>query len=333
MRSCMGICLALLCVALGGYCGQMSSHVYTALQAKDGLTGAAAAVVTAREDAYLAGAQGPDVVGVVMPGLDKLSGWNSAGTESHYHPKKAELALNLLEAAGTDPAARAYAIGWISHYVNDIHVHELVNRYGGYYAVDETQHKVLEQLETKHVLVAHADVVTKARAEQNYAALGDTFAAFIINAYRATFPENALYKIENTNYFCRRFNEAAGYCTDAHKVFYATATTKAKNGNHGWGMATLKFPNMPTFDDYELMLRGMEITDVKPGKDRLTAVVKMHDTKCYGRFLADWEMAANAAIARTRAVYGLISAYLDATDPAVRAAARAVAGGHSRAES
>lgn len=322
--------LIVLCLTLSGLparCGQMSSHVFTAIRSKGSLTGSAAKCVTDNEPFYLAGAQGPDIVGVVMPGLDSLSAFNSVGEETHYSEKKAELAMNILDGARNDKE-RAFAIGWISHYINDINVHALVNDYGGYYKKDPDHHKVLEQIETKHAMAAHPDIVTKERSEQDMATLGATFGEFIFDAYHTTYPDNDLYTndqwfIKNRPYFCDRFIEAAGWCTDASKQFYDTHIKKDKKGVHSWAWSTLKFPNMPSYDDYDAYFNALETGDVEVGKEKLVVPVKVNANKLYGRFLADWELAADAAVEQTKKTYALLSAYLDETDAAKKADLRA----------
>lgn len=297
------------------HAGQMSSHVYTALRSKAFLSGSAQKIVEGNTALYLAGAQGPDVTGVVMNALDGYSLANSVGKETHYDPLKAHLALNIYDAARND-AERAYAIGWISHYINDIYVHAVVNEYGGYYAVADQHHKELEQLETRYVLDAHKDLVTATHVHQDYGANGPKFAEFIFSGFKQTFPQTDAYAKGDPAYFCARFNEAGGYCTTAHKIFYTTATTEAKQGKHGYAKETWKFPNMPSFDDFDSFMNAIEIVDVKPGKDKITAKVVIHDDKGYGRFLADWEFATSEAVDYARNTYALLSAYVDANESA-----------------
>jgi hypothetical protein len=303
--------------------GQMSSHVFTAIRSKASLSGTALKIVEANPAAYLAGAQGPDVTGVVMNALDSLSFWSSVGKETHYDPLKAHLALNIYDAARND-AERAYAIGWISHYINDIHIHAIINEYGGYYAVADHHHKELEQLETRYVLDAHKDLVTATQVKQDYGANGPAFAEFIFNGFKQTFPQTDVYAKGDPAYFCKRFNEAAGYCTTAHKIFYATAITKSKQGKHGYAKETWKFPDMPSFDDFDAFMNAVDIVNVKANKDKLTAKIVIHDDKGYGRFLADWEVAAEQAVDYARNTYALLSAYVAAPDSAKKDARRAL---------
>jgi len=330
MRRIVLSCLVLLCGA--AWAGQMSSHDYTAMQARDSLTGAALAAVKGNEDAYLSGAQGPDTTGVVQYELDTrpASLHRSVGNETHYDPHKAELALNILDAAGKDPARVAYAIGWISHYINDIHVHEVVNNYGGYYKFYARQHKVLEQLESKYVMCEHADIENFTRSHVHYDKLGARFADFIFDAYHTTYPKNPLYDLKAAGwtdaadkraYFCSRFNEASSWSYSAHDDFYRAATYKDAGGKHRLSGGYV-FPDMPSFDDYDHILNAIEITDVKPGKDKLVCTVKVHDDRMYGRFIVDWQAAADKAVAETKAIYPLISDYLAATNAAAKAALR-----------
>jgi hypothetical protein len=303
--------------------GQMSSHVYTALRSKAFLTGAAQQIVEANLPAYLAGAQGPDVTGVVMNALDSYSRKSSAGKETHYDPLKHHLAINLYDGARND-AERAYAIGWISHYINDIFIHAVINDYGGYYAVADVHHKELEQLETRYVLDVHKDLVTTTQVNQDYGAYSPTFAEFIFNGFKQTFPQTDVYANGDPAYFGDRFIEAGTYCTTAHKIFYATATIEKKKGKHGYAKETWKFPDMPTFDDYEAFTNALEIVNVKATKDKLTAKLIVHDNKGYGRFLADWEIAAEQAVDYARNTYALLSAYVAAPQNAKRDARKAL---------
>lgn len=320
------------CLSMG-YCGQMSSHIYTAIKSKDLLSGAAAKCLVDNEAEYLAGAQGPDIVGVVMPALDSASFFTSVCGETHYDPKKNELAVNILDAARSDKE-RAFAIGWITHYFNDINVHPVVNAFGGYYKIEPYHHKEMEQLETKHVIVAHPNIVTKERSELDFKKIlgvvgsNPTFGEFIFDAYHTTFPDNELYKndqllIENRGYFCDRMLEAAGYCADASKQFYDTATKKDKEGKHSWALATIKFPDMPSFEAYDNFFKVMEVIKQEPDKDKLDLTIQINDTKLYGRFIADWELAADKSVSDARSALATLSRYMSETDAAKKAEIRA----------
>ena len=175
------------------HAGQIGCHIYTALRMKDHLSGNCRVIVDTYPDAYLAGAQGPDITGVVQHGLGRKSTMpvTTIGEESHYD-KTGRLALNILFAAKKD-AEIAFALGWMTHFLSDRHVHPVVNRYGGFYQVDEARHKALEQLESKHVYVAKSAILTKAVAIRCPHDLGHPFAMFILQGYHWTFPGNNLY--------------------------------------------------------------------------------------------------------------------------------------------
>ena len=138
--------------------GQMAGHIYTAVESIRYLNGNAKKIVESNLDAYLSGAQGPDICGVVMPKLNMLSYFNAIGEETHYSDKKAKLAIFLLSCARNDKE-RAYALGWISHYLNDVQVHSVVNKYGGFYEKFSAHHKELEMLETKRVLTKYSSII------------------------------------------------------------------------------------------------------------------------------------------------------------------------------
>lgn len=299
--------------------GQMSSHIYTAIRSQQYLSGSAATCVKKFEPEYLAGAQGPDTSGVVMHALDTV--WSSVGEETHYDALKAELALNILDAA-SDMREKAYAVGWISHYINDIYVHAVVNEWGGYYKVAPYHHKEMEQLETMHAINAHGDIVTEKRSVIDYDSMGDNIPFLLFGAYHKTWPKNSLYDPGRKDYFLKRYNEAAGWSTSASKAFYNTATNKDKKGKHDWELATVKFPNMPSFEDYEHFQSAIEIKDVKPGKDKLIATIRINDSKLYGRFLVDWEKAADKAISHAKKTYAILCDYMDEKVPAKKAALR-----------
>ena len=202
-------------------------------------------------------------------------------------------------------------------------MHATVNEYGGFYEKAPIHHKELEQLETRYVLDVHKDLVDKARTDQDYTAGGPTFAEFILNAYRKTYPAVDVYTKCDPSYYCARFNEAAGNCTAVHQGFYQTATTKDQKGVHTFfSKARMLFPNMPSFDDYDAFNNAIEITDLKAEKDKITATVKIHDDKGYGRFMSDWEVAANDSIKYAQGTFALLSTYLDAKTVPTKDAAR-----------
>lgn len=304
--------LIILTLTATAFAGQMSSHIYTAVRTESMFTGKAKSIVTApnAEQYYLAGAQGPDVIGVIMPELDKITPNKSAGSETHYSPLKAHLALSILDNAKIG-AERAYAIGWITHYLNDIYVHQVVNQYGGFYAIAPLHHKELEQLETLYVMTKHADVVTPGRIVQNYGGLPPGFTDFIFAGFRKTYAQSEIYSNETPEYFNKRYNEAGFWCSQAHLIFWGTASHPERKGVHQHMLGYI-IPNMPSADDIQNFLNAVEITEPSATPEKVNATIRIHDNKCYGRFLADWEVATKGAIASGSAMSVKLSAYLNA---------------------
>ncbi len=319
------VVFAALAVVAPARAGQMASHDYLALMARPFLTGSARRAVDANQAAYLSGAQGPDICGVVMAELNFASKSTVVGGETHYSPRKALLALNLLDSARTD-AEKAYALGWISHYVNDIFVHDVVNQYGGFYELYAPHHKELEMLETKHVFSKHGDVVTEAVARSAPTTGGDAkYASFVFSAYQRTFPEETRYQEgsglagDRREYFCKRYVEASTVCSHASFAFYTTH--RAGTGAHG-NPESVAFPPMPSTKAYELMQKAVEIKVTGSDGGALHVLARVNDSKLYGRFTADWEVAIKQALERTRAAFAAASAYLDAPEGPSRAALR-----------
>jgi len=320
----VAVCLPLL-GPVSVRAGQIPSHIYTAQRSITYLSGPARTLVDGNLDAYFSGSMGPDIIGVVMTTLDTPSAFPSVGAETHYSDRKARLALNLLDCATTD-RERAYALGWITHYVNDTFVHQVVNDYGGYYEEFGYHHKELEQLECKHVFSVHGDIATQSWSQRIPVNFGPTFAEFIFDAYHKTFPDNELYQsgnewyFENRPYFCERYNEASDWCLEAGKKFHASHASGT--GDHGYAAATWKFPDMPSTNAYELLATAIEVTEVEAGPEKLRVTVNVNDSKLYGRFLVDWEANTKAAILYARRVFRLASAYLSETDAVRRGGLR-----------
>ncbi len=316
----------LLVSGLPARAGQMSGHIYVAQSALRFLSGPARAMIDANNmDAYLSGAQGPDICGVVMPKLDKASRFTSVGEETHYSDRKAELALNLLDCATTDQE-RAYALGWMTHYVDDIFVHGVVNNYGGFYEKDPTQHTVLEQLETKHVLVKHADMVTASLSKTIPSILGGNFGGFIFDAYHKTYPDNAINKsgdewlVDNRPYFIKRYKEATLWCSAANERFYQSHADGT--GAHGCALAGLPFPDMPSKAEYDAMQKAIEITAVEPQAQAIRITAKVNNNRLYGRFLVDYDAEIESAIQYCNQLFTLASQYVAEKDVKKKPAAR-----------
>lgn len=323
LRLLLSFCSLFICF-FPAHSGQIPSHIYTALASRQFLTGIARDAVNTNLNAYLSGAQGPDICGVVMPKLNKASWFTAIGEETHYDPLKAELALNMLDCAQT-PREKAYALGWMSHYINDIFIHELINSYGGFYEKYDKHHKLLEQLENKHVYAHFPEVIANSTPAIPVTE-NATFAGFIFDAYHRTFPDNAIYQqgnewfVDNRPYFCARYNEAASWCAAAGARFLASH--QDGTGKHGYEVATLPFPNMPSKEQYDNLTKAIEITNIATTPDNIKLTIRVNDNKLYGRFNVEWNTAAQTAIQYANQVFTFASQYLNEKKPDIKAEKR-----------
>jgi hypothetical protein len=95
------------------FAGQVPSHIYTADNIRKQNPNIEQ-IVKDNTKAYMAGANGPDTTNIMsytFP-LKKM------GAESHYE-KTGDLPIVMLMNAGDDKEQRAYAIGWMTHWIND----------------------------------------------------------------------------------------------------------------------------------------------------------------------------------------------------------------------
>jgi hypothetical protein len=312
--------------------GQIGSHIYTALRMRDHLSPKCRAIVDSNLAAYLSGAQGPDTTGVVQHGLGSLSTMPTptVGEESHYD-KTGELTLNILFSAKKD-AEIAFALGWITHYLNDQYVHPVVNRYGGYYKVDPRRHKALEQLESKYVYAEKSSLVDEKTATACPADLGHEFAAFILQGYHWTFPDNHLYMANETvgvkgvyddtrlDHFCGQFRRAASWSLEASKDFYEAH--KSGKGEHNYTNTYVAgLPNMPTQAQYERIMKPIKVT-VQPRAQQLAVSVVLDDDRLHGRFCKEWDEAMERCIDHGASILPEVCAYFEAKDQAERNALR-----------
>lgn len=318
------LCLAVAALASSScWAGQIASHIYTAIRMRDYLSPNCRKLVADNKPAYLAGAQGPDITGV-QHGIGGTLSWTpnqSVGEEAHY-TDTGKLTLIILETAKT-PAEKAFALGWVTHYINDIHVHPVVNQYGGYYQADSARHKALEQLESKHVYVTKDAYVSETDATSCPADMGPDFAQFLILAYSRAFPHNPMYigntdaagltevdTITRAEHFCNIFRKAASWCLDAAKDFYRAHSSG--DGKHSFVQAYIpKFPPMPTKKQYEMLMKPLEM-NAKVENGVVTAEVTVNDSKLHGRFLKDWESATDEAIKHAANVLPGICKFVDA---------------------
>jgi len=272
--------------------GQILSHVYSGARNYESMPDPLKSVIAQNLDNYIAGAQGPDVVGLSSIGQS----WairRDFGREAHYE-KTGMLALFLLTRANTNQEF-AYAAGWISHYLNDIHVHPVVNSYGGLFlagSAGERRHKALEMLENKHIFadpgfygfVAPYDLtkmppfIDKATVYFIYEAFRDLFQGAYNEAdartnfgFYITLTQNHV-RAASRNFLDAHVNRTGVFAADESSLI---------------GRA---FPRMPSEDEYRLIMEGpVTVNSVRAEKDRVVISLKVNDTRLFGRFVKDWE--------------------------------------------
>ncbi len=280
--------------------GQILSHVYSGARNYESMPEPLKSVVKESLDVYMAGAQGPDVVGL----SSIAQSWairRDFGREAHYD-KTGMLALFLLTRANTRQEF-AYAVGWITHYLNDIHVHPVVNSYGGLFlagSAGERRHKALEMLENKHIfadpgfygVVAPYDLtqmppyIDKATVYFIYEAFRDLFHGAYDEAdartnfgFYITMTENHV-RAASRNFLSAQVNQTGKFTADESSAV---------------GMA---FPRMPSEEEYRLIMEGpLTVNRVRAEKDKVIVSLKVNDTRLFGRFVKDWEKEIEIASA------------------------------------
>jgi len=318
----IAVCLIFLLFTLPGVqAGQIASHIYTAHMMRAYLSPSCRALVDAHPDAYYAGAQGPDIVGVVQHALSPWSEFpvQTVGEEAHYE-KAGQLALNILYNAKT-PEEKAFALGWITHYLNDIHIHPLVNSYGGFYKVDSRRHKILELIESKYIYTEKSSIVTREAALIIPAVMGRHFPQFIFEAHHTTFPTNPLYDPNGNavhmglrerprlQHFSEQFLRASSWCQNASNHFYFAHETGS--GKHNLVQSYLpKFPDLPTQAQYDRLMKPLEWV-VKEDTGVLDIKVTINDNRLHGRFTQEWEEAVRDAISHGEKVLPSVCTFLD----------------------
>lgn len=144
-------------------------------------------------------------------------------------PTKVALQLLVLADKSTD---RAFALGWLSHYIVDSHIHDLINRHGGY-VVDPSifddpamkLHDRLEALEMRHVLELRGARLRDIAFQTHRA---QPPGAFLRLALGKVYPQNAFYE-RHPEYFLRTFALASDLMLDSTRWYgYQSEHSEAK---------------------------------------------------------------------------------------------------------
>ena len=145
----------------------------------------------------------------------------SSQLDDVHQVQPTKVSLQLLIAA-EKLEDRAFAIGWLSHYIVDSYIHDLINQYGGY-VVDPTRfddpamkrHDRLETLEMRHVLELQGlrlrDIAYQTRSSR-------LPATFLRSALEKSYPQNTYYG-RYPDYFLRTFTLASGLMIDSTRWY------------------------------------------------------------------------------------------------------------------
>ncbi len=323
----------LVIVVLGCACpaaegGQLVSHALLAERLLERMPPPLRAVCERHRMDYMAGAQGPDIAGVGAD-LQKLAtvGRERFGWEAHYE-KTGHICVALLQRATTERQL-AFAVGWITHYLNDLHIHALVNQYGGLYdeAVSKQviRHKALEILESYHIF---ADGRTWSEIKRNWNMQGkpgevDTMPGWcdpeLQSLVRDVFKElfGGAYAEDHARVdFGYSLKTTADTVREAARLFRRTyengggALKATSDLDVSTKLAAWKLPRMPTREEFEWIQRGpLELIDTNATEAAIRVRIRATDTKLFGRFLEEWKLEMTRAVDESDALLSLLGAY------------------------
>ncbi|MEI6915876.1 MAG: zinc dependent phospholipase C family protein, partial [Armatimonadota bacterium] len=297
---------------MSAFAGQIPSHIYTGDNIRKANPNNMEYYIKAAPEAYLAGANGPDISNI-MAILTKLS--SNIGSESHYE-KTGDLTIALLEGADTDEE-KAFALGWMTHWINDYFIHALVNQWGGWYEEAPTRHKALEMLENKYVY-SNTDI-KKYNPETVPAAMSQKTYESVFEAFKKTYPTKSKYTTKGSRTdFLLWFRQANGFIRTASKSFMEAA-------DNGTGTATdwityEAFPLMPSSEQYKHIVEVAKITETKATKPTLTLKISLYDNKLHKWFLKEWNDAQTSATEYSVHACAAATAFLGAIGPGQREA-------------
>ena len=145
----------------------------------------------------------------------------SSQLDDVHQVQPTKVSLQLLVAA-EQLEDRAFAIGWLSHYVVDSYIHDLINHYGRF-VVDPTRfddpamklHDRLEALEMRHVLQLQGGELRNIAYQTRSARLPGVF---LRSALEKAYPQNTFYG-QHPEYFLRTFALASGLMIDSTRWY------------------------------------------------------------------------------------------------------------------
>jgi len=302
----------LLAASLPLPASSIPGHYYSATRMLEANPRLAALVGTDRA-AYLAGSAGPDVAFVASDREDRTS----AGAESHYD-RTGDLCMGFLKEART-PQERAFALGWITHWITDQAIHSLVNDFGGCWdtPAQRPRHSQLEVVEVKHVYSLRASVLG---LQGLVLSSQDVPVGFMRRAFGATYNKPAFREGSD---FESRLSAAAGFIamsTGFYKQACESGTGKGDGGLINLALETYA-SKVPSDAEYKALLEPLEVLDVTPGEDGLRVRLRVNDVRLYAKFLREWRTAMDAVVSYSPTLFTPLVDYLE--DPTVAQEAQA----------
>ena len=220
----------------------------------------------------------------------------SSQLDDVHEVQPTKITLQLLVSA-EQPADRAFAIGWLSHYIVDSFIHNLINQHGGYVA-DPTRfddpamkrHDRLETLEMRHVLELQGSRLRDIAFQTRSARLPATF---LRSALEKAYPQNTFYG-RYPNYFLKLFSLASGLMIDSTRWY-------AYQSEHS---------------EAEIARMKRLIRRFRPSAGKVLSVLtdlpSMHEyrnTMVNGPFIADWNIRAGEVAQTSRYLMDQCAAY------------------------
>lgn len=206
------------------------------------------------------------------------------------------VALSLLAAAQT-PEESAYVLGWITHFIVDAHIHDLINHRGGYFGggFDPNNSKIkehlrLEAVETRHVLTRYSKEMLLLRFNEHDIQSPDDF---IVRAFAAAYPEKAAYRPPQAAAFVSIENKSGALMLDSSRWYYFQATHSSQEVTRIKKLIKRFRTNQG---------RMLELLATLPGE-------KTYMTTD-GAFIQEWENAKDATLASAREIMPLCVLYL-----------------------
>ena len=325
-------------------------HLYAATEAYKRMPERLRDTVRRNWNAYLLGAQGHDLAywapksylvkfisGNRSPidSLLRLRYSDNPGAFLHDDGKTGQLILKMLEIVTeksrqhgfyplSEDARLAFVLGWITHYMTDVYIHTLVERYGGVYGIGEgeSRHVQLELLEAKHLAeryrLPRLDFVPDRQVFR-----------FLTRALAEVYPEQAAYKgnpgqgvlvsrdgglpVYETSYdyfvpdFVEMLENGCFVMNDAVECLRESARTGHNDcsGYARYGWLFVMGNDLISSHAYDRIMNPIDV-QIIPETDMIRVVATVHDYGLYGKFCRDWDRVMVQAVNRNAAVFNAV---------------------------